>query len=76
MSESKDSYFQIIKATSIFGSVQFLNIIFSIIRTKFISIFIGPAGMGIVVLLQSTMNIISSFTGLGLETSTVKQLRN
>ena len=74
MSESKSSYLQILKITSLFGGVQFFNIIISIIRTKLIAIFIGPAGMGIATLLNSTINIISGITGLGIETSAVKHI--
>jgi O-antigen/teichoic acid export membrane protein len=74
VSESKSSYLQIVKTTSLFGGVQFFNIIISIIRTKLIAIFIGPAGMGIAALLNSTINIISGITGLGIETSAVKHV--
>lgn len=74
MSDSKASYLQIVKTTSLFGGVQFFNIIISIIRTKLIAIFIGPAGMGIAALLNSTINIISGITGLGIETSAVKHI--
>ncbi len=74
MSDSKSSYLQIVKTTSLFGGVQFFNIIISIIRTKLIAIFIGPAGMGIAALLNSTINIISGITGLGIETSAVKHI--
>lgn len=74
MSDSKSSYLQILKTTSLFGGVQFFTIIISIIRTKLIAIFIGPAGMGIATLLNSTINIISGITGLGIETSAVKHI--
>jgi O-antigen/teichoic acid export membrane protein len=74
VSESKSSYLQILRTTSLFGGVQFFNIIISIIRTKLIAIFIGPAGMGIATLLNSTLNIISGITGLGIETSAVKHI--
>lgn len=74
MSEAKSSYLQILRTTSLFGGVQFFNIIISIIRTKLIAIFIGPAGMGIATLLNSTLNIINGITGLGIETSAVKHI--
>jgi O-antigen/teichoic acid export membrane protein len=74
VSDSKSSYLQILKTTSLFGGVQFFTIIISIIRTKFIAIFIGPAGMGIATLLNSTINIIGGITGLGIETSAVKHI--
>lgn len=74
MTDSKSSYLQIVKTTSLFGGVQFFNIVISIIRTKLIALFIGPAGMGIAALLNSTINIISGITGLGIETSAVKHI--
>lgn len=74
MAESKSSYLQIIRATSIFGGVQFFNILISIVRTKLIAIFIGPAGMGIISLLNSALNMVSGITGLGIETSAIKHI--
>ena len=74
MTESKSSYLQIVKATSIFGGVQFFNILISIVRTKLIAIFIGPAGMGIISLLNSALNMVSGITGLGIETSAIKHI--
>lgn len=74
MSDSKSSYLQILKTTSLFGGVQFFTIIISIIRTKLIAIFVGPTGMGIATLLNSTINIISGITSLGIETSAVKHI--
>jgi O-antigen/teichoic acid export membrane protein len=74
VSDSKTSYHQIVKTTSLFGGVQFFTIIIAIIRTKLIAVFIGPAGMGIVALLNSAISIISVFSGLGIETSAVKNI--
>ena len=74
MSDSKSSYQQILKTTSLFGGVQFFNILISIIRTKLIAVFIGPAGMGIIALLNSTLSLISSISGFGIETSAVKNI--
>jgi O-antigen/teichoic acid export membrane protein len=74
MSEEQSSYRQIMKATSIFGGVQVFNIIISIIRSKFIAILLGPAGMGIAGLLTSTTGLIGSITNLGLSASAVKNV--
>ncbi|AOW09571.1 O-antigen translocase [Flavobacterium gilvum] len=74
MTESKSSYLQILKATSIFGGMQFLNILISIVRTKLVALFIGPAGMGIIALLNSALNTVGGITGLGIETSAVKHI--
>ncbi|WP_426091563.1 oligosaccharide flippase family protein [Flavobacterium sp. DSR3-2] len=74
MSDSKTSYHQIVKTTSLFGGVQFLTIIIAVIRTKLIAVFIGPAGMGIIALLNSAIGVISGLSGLGLETSGIKHI--
>jgi O-antigen/teichoic acid export membrane protein len=74
MSEQKSSYRQIMKATSLFGGVQVFNILISIIRSKFIAVLLGPAGMGIAGLLTSTTSLISGLTNLGLGTSAVKDV--
>ncbi|MFV8375332.1 oligosaccharide flippase family protein [Flavobacterium sp. LB1P71] len=74
MPDSKAAYHQIIKTTSLFGGVQFFTILISIIRTKLIAIFIGPAGMGIVTLLNSAINVVGGITSLGIETSGIKHV--
>jgi O-antigen/teichoic acid export membrane protein len=74
MSEHQSSYRQIMKATSIFGGVQVYNIIISVVRSKFIAILLGPAGMGIAGLLTSTTGLIGNITNLGLSTSAVKNV--
>ncbi|MFZ0596550.1 MAG: oligosaccharide flippase family protein [Flavobacterium sp.] len=73
MSTNK-AYEQILKTASIFGGVQFFTIIISIIRTKLIAVFIGPAGMGLIALLNSTINILGGISGLGIETSAIKNI--
>lgn len=74
MTEQKSSYRQIIKATSLFGGVQVFNILITIIRTKFVAILLGPAGMGIAGLLNVTISLISKLTNFGLGTSAVKNI--
>lgn len=74
MSENQSSYKQIFKATSIFGGVQVFNILISIIRAKFIAVIVGPAGIGLLGLLTSTLGLISSATSFGLGASSVKDI--
>ena len=62
------------KATSIFGGVQVFNILISVIRSKFIAILLGPAGMGISGLLLSTTGLINSLTNFGLGISAVRDI--
>lgn len=74
MSQEKSAYRSIMKATSIFGGVQVLQIIVQVIRSKFVAVLLGPAGMGIVGLLTSTIGLITSLTNFGLGTSAVKNI--
>lgn len=72
--EEKNSYRQIMKATSLFGGVQVFNIIIQIIRSKIIAVLLGPSGMGIAGLLTATTNLISNLTNFGLGTSAVRNV--
>lgn len=74
MSEQQSSYRQIFKATSILGGVQFFIIIISVIRSKFIAILLGPAGLGIVSIFTSTIALLAQITNFGLGTSAVKNI--
>lgn len=62
------------KATSIFGGVQVFNIIISILRSKVMAVLLGPAGIGVLGLFNSTMVLISSLTSFGLGISAVKDI--
>lgn len=74
MLETEKSYRQVLKATSLFGGVQVLNILISLVRSKFVAVFLGPLGMGIAGLLNATINVIAELTKLGLDTSAVKEI--
>jgi O-antigen/teichoic acid export membrane protein len=71
---SQSSYRQIIKATSLFGSTKVLTILVSIVRSKIIAVLLGPGGMGIAGLINATLRLIEGFSGLGLETSAVRDV--
>lgn len=74
MSEEKRSYRQVMQATSLFGGVQVVNILISLVRSKVVAVLIGPLGMGIVSLLNSTMGLVNEVTNLGLDRSAVKDI--
>ena len=72
--KDQNSYKQILKATSLFSGVQLLNILFSLIKSKFAAILIGSIGMGILGLFNSTLNLASVVSKLGLDISSVKEI--
>ena len=68
------TYKESLKATSLFGGVQVVSIIVSISKSKLVAILIGPFGLGVVGLLQSTTTLVASLTGLGLYQSGVRNI--
>ena len=76
MNSNQSSYRQIIKATSIFGGVQIFQIIAQIIRSKTIAVLLGPAGIGIVGLLSSSITLVTGLTNFGLGSSAIKDIAN
>jgi len=74
VNDNQQSYRKVLNATSLFGGVQFINIILRLIRSKAIALLIGPIGMGISNLLLTTMELINGLTNLGLERSAVKDI--
>lgn len=74
MSETQSSYRQIFKATSLFGGVQIVRILVSIVQSKVIALLLGPAGMGITGLFTSTTSLVGGLTNFGLGTSAVRNI--
>ena len=74
MSNERESYKQIFKATSIFGGIQVLNIGVSIIKSKVVAVLLGPAGLGIITIFNTTSTLIASCTNLGVNVSSVKAI--
>lgn len=73
MSTSK-SYNQIIKSSGLFGGVQIINILISIVRSKITALLLGPSGIGLYGLFQSLATTIQLITGLGISSSAVKYI--
>ena len=72
--DNSSSYSHIIKYTGLFGGVQMLTIIIAMVRNKFIAMLLGPSGMGLLSLFNSTTKMVSDATGLGIQTSGVRNL--
>ena len=72
--EASDSYSHVLKYTGIFGGVQGLNILVSLVRNKLIALLLGPNGMGLASLFNSTVTFISQATNFGISFSAVKHV--
>ena len=62
------------KAMGIFGGVQVMGIICSIIRTKLVAMWIGPVGTGLFALFNNALEMISTGTNLGIRSSSVRDI--
>lgn len=72
--ENSKSYSHILKYTSLFGGVQGLNILIGLVRNKLVSVILGPGGMGLVSLFNSTIRLVSDSTNFGISMSAVKNI--
>lgn len=65
---------RIVKALSIFGSVQVLSVLASAVRVKLIAILIGPVGVGVYSIFWQTMELLRNIGGMNISTPTVSHL--
>ena len=68
------SYRDIAKTSALFGSSQIVIVLTKIIKTKFVAYFLGTQGYGIFSLYTAAVNLIGTFSNLGLNTSATKSI--
>lgn len=71
---NRESYNIAARSTLIFGSVQFINVLSTIIRGKILAIYLGQFGMGIASILTNTLALFKTFSNLGLNFSGVREI--
>ena len=71
---SPHSYRHIFKYTSLFGFVQALYVLLSVVRNKLTAVLIGAAGMGLADLYARSIELLGNLTNFGLGVSAVKRL--
>lgn len=72
--EHSTSYKSVIKTTSLFGGVQLIQIVLTMIRTKFVALYLGTTGVGFLSLLNTPLNLIASLSGFGINYSAVRDI--
>lgn len=68
------TYGQILKSSALIGGSSVVNIIFGIVRTKVMAVFVGPTGVGLMGLYTSIADVTQSLAGLGIQSSGVRQI--
>lgn len=65
---------RILKALGIFGSIEVLTMLCAVIRTKFVALWIGTAGVGVLSLFNSSIELFKSLTQFNLRLSAVRDI--
>ena len=74
MFKDVSTYRRIVKSTGLFGGVQLVNILCSIIKTKLVAVWLGAEGIGIMSLYTLATETVSQITGLGIRQSGVRDV--
>lgn len=74
MADKENSYKQILRSSSVIGGASVLNILVGLLRTKVAALLLGPAGVGLIGLLQNMMATGASIAGLGVGNVGTRQI--
>lgn len=58
----------------VFGGVQVMTILCSIVRTKLVAVWIGPVGIGLFGLYNAALDMINNVANLGIRSSSVRDI--
>lgn len=72
--EDETTYDHVLKYTWLFGGVQGLTMLISIVRNKLVSLLLGPDGIGLISTFNVVMNLINQSTNFGVSFSAVKHI--
>jgi O-antigen/teichoic acid export membrane protein len=72
--KENSDYSELLRSTTIFGGVQLYNILIKILKSKVLAVLLGPNGIGILSLLQSTTGLIESLTNFGIGRVAIKDV--
>lgn len=68
------SYRQILQSSVIIGGASVINILIGLVRIKAVAVLLGPAGVGLIGLLQNLMLTASTVSALGFGTVGTRQI--
>jgi antigen flippase len=68
------SFRSILKSTSLIGGASVINILIGMVRTKFVAVLLGPAGVGLLGMYTQIATLASTFSGMGIANSGVRQV--
>ena len=73
-SVGRHSYGQILKSSALIGGSSVVNVAVSVVRVKAMALLLGPAGVGLIGLYASILDLTHSISGMGINSSGVRQI--
>lgn len=73
MTESS-AYKNVLKSTSVIGGASLVNILIGMVRTKFVALLLGPAGIGLMGVYTAMIGMVGAVASMGLGTSGTRQI--
>lgn len=67
-------YRSIFKSSSLIGGSALINVLIGMVRTKFVAVLLGPAGVGLAGTLPTILGPINTIASMGIATSGVRQI--
>lgn len=74
MSEHQSRYRNVLKSSSMVGGAAFINILIGMVKTKFVALWLGPNGVGLMNVFGSLIGPVATLAGMGIGTSGVRQI--
>lgn len=65
---------QVVKALGIFGSLEGLNMLCAVLRSKLMALWVGTAGVGVIALFNSTLELMRTMTMFNLKQGGVREI--
>lgn len=65
---------RVLKAMSVFGGVQVLGVLCSVVRMKFVALWLGPAGVGLFGIYNGAADMLRTLSQLGFRDSSVRDI--
>lgn len=72
--KEKSDYTHIIKYTSLFGGIQGITLLASLIRNKLVAVLLGPSGLGLISIYNTFIILLNNATNLGISFSAVRNV--
>lgn len=72
--EEDTTYDHVLKYTGLFGGVQGINMLISLVRNKLAALLLGPEGIALINIFNNLMKLINESTNFGVSFSAVKTI--